>query len=385
MVLTLLGWLPGLRKSLPLEEDVVSIMFAIGVAIAIGVGQLGATSALHLWISSRGRRRRAERATPPDPTIGLVSFEEISAWVTDDSAVERASEDAFGHARIAARIASRLCEAKPPAQAVVGRLGAGKTTLRHLVVEALGVEPGGERVRLVPVELWPYETPRAAVAGVIGGLVEALAREVNVLSLRGVPSAYAEAMSAAGGIWSALVRLQGIPSDPFESLRQIDRLAKTIGLQYVVWIEDLERFGGGQPEKPDEERLSPIRALLYGLDQLDSITVITATTTLHARFDIEKIARYVEHLPELSEDRVRKIFGLFRTGLSTSYAFIDPASPTVRKKLGELGNDIDMKMLRALVGPDVHNVGDALPALCNAPSAQKSLEGMPRHVAPTWR
>ena len=128
--------------------------------------------------------------------------------MSDDSPVKSAADDAFGHVRIAVRMASRLVQDKPPAQAVVGRLGSGKTTLKNLVIDALEREPGGTRVRLVPAELWPYETPRAAVAGVIRSLIEKLSREVNVLSLRGVPGAYAEAMSAAGGIWSALVRLQ---------------------------------------------------------------------------------------------------------------------------------------------------------------------------------
>jgi hypothetical protein len=123
------------------------------------------------------------------------------------------------------------------------------------------------RVRLVPVELWPYETSRAAVQGVIGTLVDALAREVNVLSVRGIPSAYAEAMTSAGGWSSAMVRLQGVPANPTETLTAIDRIATTIGLRFVLWIEDLERFAGGDHAGAGgEERLNPIRALLHGLD-----------------------------------------------------------------------------------------------------------------------
>jgi hypothetical protein len=52
-----------------------------------------------------------------------------------------------------------------------------------------------------------------------------------------------------------------------------------------------ERFAGqgaGESETPaDAERLNPIRALLYGLDRLQSVTVITATTSLHVRLDLE--------------------------------------------------------------------------------------------------
>ena len=154
-----------------------------------------------------------------------------------------------------------------------------------------------------------------------------------------------------------------------------------IDLDLVVWIEDLERFAGGDTDKKaEDERLNPIRALLYGLDQLGSVTVITATTTLHARFDIEKIARYVEHLPELPEARVRKLLGVFRNGLAASKV-IDPASPAIRRTLGELAGDVDIKMVRGWVGRGVHDVEDALVALCTSPRVLKSAL---RSCLDTW-
>jgi hypothetical protein len=128
---------------------------------------------------------------------------------------------------------------------------------------------------------------------VIRGLVDALAKEVNVIGLRGLASSYADAMSASGGWLAALVRLQGVPTRPLDALKAIDVVATTIGIRYVVWIEDLERFAAGEtPEANEEklEKLNPIRALLYGLDQLSSITVVTATIKLRMRFDIEKSA-----------------------------------------------------------------------------------------------
>jgi hypothetical protein len=372
-------WLPDLRLALPLDNETVRTMFVMGAAGSASFFVCAIASAVALWICHCAARPISGfEPSQPESTATLASFEEIGEWAINDHPVELASADAFDHTRIALRIASRLAQPKPPAQAVVGRLGAGKTTLRHLVVEALRTGPRGKVVKLVPVELWPYETPRAAVAGVIGALVDALGREVNLLSLRGLPAAYAEAMSAAGGIWSVLARLQGIPSDPFASLKTIDRVAKAIGLQYVVWIDDLERFAGGAS---DEERLSPISALLYGLDQGDSVTVIAATTNLHVRFDIEKIARFVEHMPEIPEGRLRKILGLFRNGPSAE-AGIDPAWPVERQKLGELNDDLDMKFIRDMVGTDVRDIADALTTLCATPRVLKKAL---RACLDTWR
>jgi hypothetical protein len=380
LILIALPWLPEVRDALHLGGVAVTTLRAAGEWMAAGAAAAAARS---LWLVRRSTElNRDDDDAPPLPgwNIQLGSFEEIKSWATDDNPVKRASDDAFGHARIAGRIASRLAQPSPSAQAVIGRLGSGKTTLRNLVEDALTRYPRGKFVRLVSAELWPYETPRAAVAGIIGTLIEALSKEVNVISLRGVPGAYAEAMAAAGGIWSALVRLQGVPSDPFVSLGIIDRVATTLGLRFVVWIEDLERFAGGAMSDPDESRLSPIRALLYGLDQLDSVTVITATTTLHARFDIEKIARFVEYLPELPEPQTRTLLAKFRQGLLRGDYF-DPAARSAREKLAGLSGDLDMKMVRALAGPGVRNATEALIALCRTPRVLKQAL---RSCLDTW-
>ena len=256
---------------------------------------------------------RRERILPPagsepedDAPFAFGSFEELRAWVSSDDPVTAMEKDIFHHGRIAKRIATRVALPNPPSQAVVGRLGAGKTTLLHLVRGHLRLMGADKRIRVVVAELWPYEASRAAVQGVIRTLVDELSKEVNVVGIRGIAAEYAEAMSAAGGIWSALARLQGIPTNPNDALAVLDDMATAIGIRMVVWIEDLERFAGG-PTGVDEERLNPIRSLLYGLDKLRSITVITATTSLHQRFDIEKIARFVESIPDIPEQETAKI------------------------------------------------------------------------------
>lgn len=68
----------------------------------------------------------------------------------------------------------------------------------------------------------------------------------------------------------------------------------------MVWIEDLERFSAATNaghSSFDALRMAPVWSLLFGISQRQSLTVITATTELQARFDIEKIARYIEELP----------------------------------------------------------------------------------------
>lgn len=110
-------------------------------------------------------------------------------------------------------------------------------------------------VRIVPVALWPFDTPRAAVEAVIQALIDKLGEEVNVVALRRLPEAYADAMSAANSWVGATAKLQGGAS-PTETLAAIDRVAIATGRQFVVWIEDLERFAARADDA--EEKLNPI-------------------------------------------------------------------------------------------------------------------------------
>jgi hypothetical protein len=129
-----------------------------------------------------GKRRKiaatkATHAGSSEQGLTFASFAELCQWLSTDHPVKSPEGDIFGHVAIANRMSERFRHEQLSAQAVVGRLGVGKTTLRNLVENALLQGDSCPRVRLVAVELWPYETSRAAVQGIIGTLVDALARE----------------------------------------------------------------------------------------------------------------------------------------------------------------------------------------------------------------
>lgn len=383
---------PSIRARCGLGPD------ASGPLMAIAMTALGVSAAALVFAACQLAWRTCRRPSEPtklveeEPKNSLAaaslhgSFERLTYWLEDDAPVAREDDDAFGHSRIARRIASRLLLERPPAQAVVGPLGSGKTTLRGLVISMLEASGASRYVHIVPVELWPYETSAAAVEGVIGELLDSLACEANIIALRGIPQSYVKAMSSVGGIWSALAYLQGIPKTPFEALERIDAVATAIGHRFVVWVEDLERFAGrgtSADETPeDAERLNPIRALLYGLDRLPSVSVITATTTLQVRFDLEKIARFVEELPALDEGDVGNMISTLRNGCREQFAIIDAADSSARKELDNLGNDRHLQIRRAVQGPGVHSLSDALPALCSTP---RTLKQALRSMIDTWR
>lgn len=309
-----------------------------------------------------------------EPRI-FTSYDKLVAWISNDLPIEKEEDAIFEHCLAAQRMASRMVCKPTPTQALVGSLGSGKTTILKLVKNALKFEKGGSRIKIVSIELWPYETSRAAVEGILGKLIEALSEEVNVIGLRGLPESYTEAMSALGGFWSVLARLHATPPNPFEILNRINEIAEAIGITYIVWVEDLERFADGNPNSSDQKilkRLNPIRALLYGLDQLESVSVVTATTSLNLRFDLEKIARFVEKVPEVKKMEASQILGLFRDGCLLRDV-IDPVTPETRKQLEFTTDPEVFERLMPMINLDKNVFGpnQALLVLCETPRTLK--------------
>lgn len=315
---------------------------------------------------------------PPSPEVSgsatnvvplHASWERLRAWLENDNPVVHPEDDAFKHAVIARRIARRLREHPTPAQAVVGGLGTGKTTLRCLVEHELGLN---SKTHILPVELWPYDTPQAAVEGVLRTLVQGLALEVNVLAARGLPEEYVAAINAAGGFASNLANLASKAGSPFDVLETVDGIATAIDHRFIVWVEDLERFArtSGQGDSLEEsDRLAPLRALLFGLSELTSVGVITATTSLHARFDTEKIARYVEELPPLEFADAARILQAFRVRCRMP-SFINPAPSEARRAWDAFDSPEGLAAHEALGGK-----GRTLPnkavSLCRTPRTLK--------------
>lgn len=342
---TLLVWMLGSWKGLTgwlgLPESTVLLISpyaSIGIEAWLILLVAGATTCLSFvpWRSPEPKEslHREGKSEGPVGVPDFRDFEELRNWLKDDTPVEKLDQDRFGHRNIAQRMAQRLCGSKHShSQAVVGPLGSGKSTLGLLVQDAIDQGSAKGRVRLVQIELWPFTTPAAAVEGILQRLVDEFRKDVSVTSLRGLPEMYWEAVSAAGGFWSVLGRLlRGRWDSPPKLLSHLDQAATAVGIRYVLWVEDLERFAGASISNDSETTeqaliLAPIRALLHGLDRCDSLAVVTATTNLHARFDLEKIARFVEQIPRLHEENAKRILDQFRRGCTTDRPnLIDPAS-----------------------------------------------------------
>jgi hypothetical protein len=366
-------------QDVPVLEELASNLLRDGLAILASVFVVFATS---IWKIPRGVRKplikepsQNNRGVPKP----LSSFPELLRWIGTDNPIQDGEYDLFGHIVVARRTAERLLRYPNFAQALIGRFGSGKTTILEMTIRELEAMDIEKRTHIVPIGLWPYETTKAAVIGTIGAIIDALNQETNTIGLRTLPGAYVQSMSAAGGMWAILAPLFQ-EDDPYKVLKAIDDVASAIGHHYVVWIEDLERFaGGGHPDAgegetvEEAERLRPIKALLYGLNELSSVTIVTATTTLHTRFDLNKIARFVEKPLQVSEESVGPIIDEFKSGCLAG-DWISPLQEMNPNKVFhflEL-NSMSRRLHRNMFGSEYFGEEDALLALCVTPRSIKS-------------
>lgn len=317
----------------------------LGVLVAAGI-------LLTLYIGLRSNKKKTveplEKGGSNDDGARLPKelseFKDILEWISDDREIDHPERDAFGLDVIARRIARRLVSTgsgETPTIAIVGPTGSGKTSIGKLVEHHLITHA---RTRFVLISIWPFDSPGAAVRGILDRLIKELSLHVNTLSIGRLPEKYITAIESSGGRWSSTFGALCSSDDPETILEQTSKILIATNLRVVLWIDDLDRFGGierdqdEQTRSADEDRMRPIRALLYLLDRMQHVSVIVADTTLESRFDVDKIARFVERIPRIDVERIWPPLLLLRNEcLSESPEdIIDPVSKKQRTEFGLL-------------------------------------------------
>jgi hypothetical protein len=368
------AWVPALS---PVPEGGDWGIAALTLAIAVAVIGLGvAADVVGSWLSRSVTRIGRQRLKFVDRTSVFSiawDFPALQEWLRDDDPISSVRDDRFGLAAVARRIIQRVTVSDPlPTIAVVGRLGAGKSSLLHLVTEGLRRTPS--TAEIVQIRLWQYDSTQAAAAGIIDSLLARLGQHVNTVGITGLSARYIAAIEGASGLSGTVLQILLGTRQPSEVLESIDPIVEATGVSFILWVEDLERFAD------DEDRRGPIRALLYQLDQRPRISVILATTSLDARFDVEKLARFVERIPDLSRHHAFRVLRAFVEGCRPR-PMERPGKRRSREQLNFDTAEVDDWFAAVEVGSGDLTPAGSLTAMCRTPRALKQAL---RHCLFVW-
>lgn len=293
---------------------------------------------------------------------------ELLRWIADDAPVSRRESDHFGRYSLAVKIATLLSSSARPSIALLGRVGSGKSSIRRMVERHLAAEHRlGSSIVVCRVGLWSYDSTDAAIRGILEAVTETLAAHVDAHPLRGLPAQYVQAIESAEGWAASIGRLLASPHSPSVLLSKYDRVAAAIGLRVVVWLEDFERYAGlaATDERREADRLAPIRGLLGTLSEFQALQVVLATTNTDARFDLEKLARFVQVIPPLEPREVFAIIQRFREACHADH-FFDPVADSRSRLWPSVAADSELGAMFGILTDQ-----EALGLLCETPRTLK--------------
>ncbi len=323
------------------------------------------------------RIRRARRTRLKTASIDLIGadFNALRAWLRTDDEIQDFTEDAFQHSRIALRIVERIAAAaqgalgRCPTFALVGELGAGKSSILQLVRASLEERQLlDRRILVVSASLWPFDSPEAAIKGILTSIEAAFSKITSTSSIAHAPEIYLKAIENIDKRLGLLTELLAKERTPADALEAYSRLATLVGVHVVIWIEDMERFE--RSEAGGDSRAGSIRALLYQLQRFDRLTVVLASDNLTARVDFHKISQFVESIPPLEIGTVWPVISRFRTGCLAMFSpgEVDPAGDA-RDELSQK-TDESLPFLESLLGSQSTLKG-AIAYFCNTPRILK--------------
>jgi len=340
-------------------------------------------SVFKLWdcVITRRQTKGEERGnrTLASAIALLRTPEELRRWLDDDQELELPDHDLFGeHDRIARRISDLLVtsEKGSAALALIGRLGCGKSTILKFTDYHLKRQSKvHRRTELVFVCLSPFANVDAALQGIIQALVRKLDEHVETTSLGSLPGVYSRAIEGVRGWQGSLLRLVSSVPTAEDVLVRVDEIAAAIKLHLCLVVEDLERFAPLQERSQNDVsleqhlRLQPIHALLHLVGRTSSLSVIMATTSLRYYFDISKLARHVERVPDLRPQDVEQILRTYQSLChSVSNQDVLPSNDISLDWGGQTGPE---QWDRSKAEGKVRSVPQALAVLTKSPRALK--------------
>lgn len=252
--------------------------------------------------------------------LAMTKNEELlKEWLEEEKPIKHPSQDAFGMAGMARRIARILRERPLKAIAVLGGYGSGKSSILNMVdyylKHDIELEKHLEKQRRVDTKLVKSENVIVCRVGgwglrkgsvskhILETIVQELSKHADGLSLGSIPRNYRRAVADLGFPWN-LLDILPLDQSPKETLKKLDTILTCIDRRLIVYLEDLDR------NENDEKFWNEAAALLDRLQDLKNVSYVVAVRH-NEPVILTRIAEHLEVAPELHALTTRHVLDAF--------------------------------------------------------------------------
>lgn len=339
----------------------------VGLSLAAALFLLGMVAMLRLdalvsWCAMRRKLRPVAQANLPESAeLLLTNFKALKAWLSNDRPIEALEHDAFGRAYTAKRVTDLLAPsdkdtADPGIVVLVGEKGAGKSSTLEMAKRLLAERRSN--VHWVDIQLWSYDSLDGAIRGILDALITSLGTKVPTVGLGQISTRYLRIIDGDIPFWAKLPGIAWVQPTPGVVLNRIDEIAKAIGVEFVLCIQDLERFDVEHDERSAGQ--SALVSLLFHLAALEKMGVIVAVDELRHLKQDDKLARHVEYLYAAGRRDTGKLLKFFRAECIAEKSILLPSGIDRTSLEG-----LEERNFARLTVLDPRNIAEAVVELCS--------------------
>lgn len=287
-----------------------AIVVGAGIAMAAAIDCLVTPRNWKWWhpdVRARKTRKQVLGRTASQTLEDLCSNPEaLFGWLSSIEPIGSTQDDLLGMGGWVDDLREALLAAPKRTIGLLGRYGAGKSSLIRMAKDELRFQRAGAvQLLFVDVATWGLK-PENVPQSLLRAGVNELRSRIDTVGIGGIPEQYVRAMQSGGPGWMRGLQVQRVES-PIDELKRLDNVMWALGVRLVFVVEDIDR------NAPQTELLHVYAGLQSLLDQLKSCDRLSFILAVgHATFDFDRLCESKLALSAIAESQVGAVIQALR-------------------------------------------------------------------------